>query len=76
MDSEGEGAVADAVCACRDGGNGNARGLLLITHRASSLQSADLIVVLKEGEVVEHGTYDELTENKDSELCGLMSELS
>lgn len=76
LDSEGEGAVADAIRACRDGGNGNSRGLLIITHRASSLQSADLIVVLKEGEVVEQGTFDELTDNKDSELCGLMSELS
>ena len=76
LDSEGEGAVTDAVRACRDGGNGNSRGLLLITHRASSLQSADLIVVLKEGEVVEQGTFDELTDNKDSELCGLMSDLS
>ncbi len=76
LDSEGEGAVADAIRACRDGGNGNSRGLLVITHRASSLQSADLIVVLKEGEVVEQGTFDELTDNKDSELCGLMSELS
>ena len=76
LDSEGEGAVADAVRACRDGGNGNSRGLLLITHRASSLQSADLIVVLKEGEIVEQGTFDELTDNKDSELCELMSELS
>ena len=76
MDSEGEGAVTDAVRACRDGGNGSSRGLLLITHRASSLQSADLIVVLKEGEVVEQGTFDELTGDKDSELCGLMSELS
>lgn len=75
MDSEGEGAVTDAVRACRNGGNGSSRGLLLITHRASSLQSADWIVVLKEGEVVEQGTF-ELTDNKDSELCGLMSELS
>jgi len=76
LDSEGEGAVTDAVRACRNGGNGSSRGLLLITHRASSLQSADLIVVLKEGEVVEQGTFDELTDKKDSELCGLMSELS
>lgn len=76
LDSEGEGAVADAIRACRDGGNGNCRGLLVITHRASSLQSADLIVVLKDGEVVEHGTFEELTDNKDSELCVLMSELS
>jgi len=75
MDSEGEGAVTDAVHACRDGGDGNAIGLLLITHRASTLQAADMIVVLKEGEVVEQGTYDELTADKESVLCDLMTEL-
>jgi ABC-type multidrug transport system fused ATPase/permease subunit len=75
MDSEGEGAVTDAVHACRDGGDGNAIGLLLITHRASTLQAADIIVVLKEGEVVEQGTYDELAADKDSVLCDLMTEL-
>ena len=75
MDVEGENAVTDAVHACRDGDDGRSRGLLLITHRASTLQIADLIVVLKDGEVVEQGTYEELSENKESELCGLMSEL-
>jgi len=76
MDVEGENAVTDAVHACRDGDDGQSRGLLLITHRASTLQIADLIVVLKDGEVVEQGTYEELSENKESELCELMSELA
>ena len=75
LDSEGENAVTDAVHACRDGDDGETRGLLLITHRASTLQIADLIVVMKNGEIVENGTYDELTSNKESELCELMSEL-
>lgn len=76
MDAEGEGAVTAAVHSCRAGENGSSRGLLLITHRASTLQNADMIVVLKEGRVVEKGTYEELSEDKDSELCELMSELS
>ena len=71
LDAEGENAVTDAVQACRD----QSRGLLLITHRASTLQIADLIVVLKDGNIVEQGTYAELSENKESELCNLMSEL-
>jgi len=75
MDVEGENAVQDAVHACRDGVAGQSRGLLLITHRASTLQIADLIVVLKDGKVVEQGTYKKLTGNKESELCELMSEL-
>ena len=76
MDVEGETAVTDAVHACRDGGaEGQSRGLLLITHRASTLQIADMIVVLKDGKVVEQGTYKQLTKNKKSELCELMAEL-
>ncbi len=76
MDAEGDYAVADAVQACRDGDEGGAkRGLLLITHRASSLKLADRIVVLKDGEVVEQGSYDGLAKNKESELCQLMPDL-
>ena len=76
LDAEGEIAVTDAVHACRDGDNGRSMGLLLITHRASTLQIADLIIVLKDGEVVEQGSYDELSADKESALCELMSELA
>ena len=75
LDAEGESAVADAVHACRDGEDGQSRALLLITHRASTLQIADLIVVLQDGKVVEKGTYDKLSKKKTSLLCELMSEL-
>jgi ATP-binding cassette subfamily B protein len=76
LDAEGESAVTDAVHACRNGDNGLSMGLLLITHRAPTLQIADSIIVLKDGEVVEEGTYDELSEDKGSALCELMSELA
>ena len=36
------------------------RAVLLISHRFSSVRSADRIYVLHEGRVVEHGTHDEL----------------
>ena len=76
MDAEGEKAVADVVTACRDGNaDGLKRGLLLISHRVASLQLADKIVVLKDGEIVEQGSYEELSRNKDSELCQLMPDL-
>lgn len=72
MDFEGESAVADAVEACR---TSPGRALLLITHRAKSLDLADEVVVLKEGEIVERGTFEELKDNKQSELCELMPDL-
>ena len=77
LDAEGEEAVMDAVHACRSGEDGDAtRGLLLITHRASTLKVADIIVVLKEGRVVSQGSFEELTRRKDSELCELMAKLA
>jgi ABC-type multidrug transport system fused ATPase/permease subunit len=72
MDFEGETAVKDAVEACR-GSPG--RGLLLITHRTKSLELADEVIVLKDGVVVEQGTFQELKDNKESELCELMPDL-
>jgi ATP-binding cassette subfamily B protein len=36
------------------------RSVLLISHRFSSVRSADRIYVLHEGRVVESGTHDEL----------------
>ena len=36
------------------------RSVLLISHRFSSVRAADRIYVLHEGQIVEHGTHDEL----------------
>lgn len=72
LDFEGEGALADAVEACRAGPG---KGLLLITHRQKTLQLSDKVVVLKEGNIVESGSFNELSENKGSELCKLIPDL-
>jgi len=75
LDADGKVAVADIVQACRSGSGGKKRGLLLITHRIESMQLADSIVVLKDGVIVEKGTYSELSVNSNSELCKLMPDL-
>jgi ATP-binding cassette subfamily B protein len=80
MDAEGDNAVSDAVKNCRSGEGSSSssskkRGLLLISHRVTSLELADVIVVLKDGEIVEKGSYNELVENKESALCHLMPDL-
>jgi ATP-binding cassette subfamily B protein len=36
--------------------------VLLISHRFSSVRSADRIYVMNEGEVIEHGSHEELIE--------------
>ena len=46
------------------------RTVLLISHRFSSVRSADRIYVLAEGEVIEHGTHEELID-----LAGVYAEL-
>ena len=38
----------------------NGRTMLIIAHRLSTITSADLILVIEEGQVVESGTHEEL----------------
>ena len=40
------------------------RTSLVIAHRLSTVQNADLIVVMKKGEIIERGTHEELITNK------------
>jgi len=41
------------------------RTTLIIAHRLSTVQNADLIYVLKQGKIIEQGTHKELIEKKD-----------
>ncbi|MGH8929674.1 MAG: ABC transporter ATP-binding protein [Egibacteraceae bacterium] len=55
LDTENEQALYAAMAEVRRG-----RTTLLIAHRLSTIRSADLVVVLDEGRVVESGGYDQL----------------
>ena len=55
LDSESEGLIQDGLWALRRG-----RTTFVIAHRLSTIQSADQILVLEEGEIVEQGTHDVL----------------
>ena len=55
LDSESEAMIQDGLRTLRRG-----RTAFVIAHRLSTIQSADQILVLEGGEVVERGTHDEL----------------
>ena len=55
LDSESEALIQDGLKALRRG-----RTTFVIAHRLSTIQSADQILVLEGGEIVERGTHDEL----------------
>ena len=55
LDSESEEMIQDALKRLRHG-----RTTFVIAHRLSTIRSADQILVLEGGEIVERGTHDEL----------------
>jgi ABC-type multidrug transport system fused ATPase/permease subunit len=55
LDSESEAAIQDGLRTLRRG-----RTTFVIAHRLSTIQSADQILVLDAGAIVERGTHDEL----------------
>jgi subfamily B ATP-binding cassette protein MsbA len=55
LDSESEAMIQDGLKALRRG-----RTTFVIAHRLSTIQSADQILVLEAGEIVERGTHEEL----------------
>jgi len=55
LDSESEEMIQDALRRLRHG-----RTTFVIAHRLSTIRSADQILVLEGGEIVERGTHDEL----------------
>jgi subfamily B ATP-binding cassette protein MsbA len=55
LDSESEAMIQDGLKALRQG-----RTTFVIAHRLSTIRSADQILVLEHGEIVERGTHEEL----------------
>lgn len=60
LDPQTEAAFFDRLADEARAGRADGRITLLISHRFSTVRSADLIVVLESGRVTEHGTHEEL----------------
>ncbi|KAH9088315.1 hypothetical protein Ae201684P_003009 [Aphanomyces euteiches] len=61
LDHESERLVQDAIDRAKMD-----RTVILISHRLSSIKSADRIAVIADGRVVEEGTFAELAQHHDS----------
>jgi ATP-binding cassette, subfamily B (MDR/TAP), member 1 len=59
LDSESETVVQNALDKAAEG-----RTTVVVAHRLSTIQKADVIYVLEGGRVVEHGTHEELVHHK------------
>ncbi|WP_212845824.1 ABC transporter ATP-binding protein [Catellatospora sp. IY07-71] len=67
LDAEAEAEITDRLRAHRAG-----RTSLLISHRLNTVREADLIVVLRDGEIAERGTHDGLV-TTDGEYARLFA---
>ena len=68
LDAQGTSAVQDAIDACRQANC----GLLVISHKASTLEVADNVVVLQDGSIVEEGSLKDLS-TKEGVLKSLVN---
>jgi len=68
LDNESESLVQEAL---DDLQKQKKRTTLVIAHRLSTIRDADLIVVMRYGEVVEHGNFETLMASKTGTFAAL-----
>lgn len=80
LDTATEQSVQEALQALRGGGADGAQGLrrtmLIIAHRLSTVQNADVIFVLEEGRVVEQGSHEALLARPNGRYAELVMKMS
>lgn len=52
------------------------RTTLIVAHRLSTISHADIIIVLREGEIIERGSHDELLDKPDGVYAAMWREQS
>lgn len=76
LDAESEHLVQQAIDGMivrgKSKGSGSSMTVIIVAHRLSTVRSADRIFVIKEGQVVEEGSHDDLIENQDGPYSQLI----
>jgi ABC-type multidrug transport system fused ATPase/permease subunit len=78
LDSESEHLVQRAIDGMlargrqTNGSGGGAMTVLIVAHRLSTVRNADKIIVIREGQVVETGTHNDLVEREDGFYSNLI----
>jgi len=70
LDTVTEHAVQEALQAL-----GRGKTVVVVAHRLTTVQDADLIVVVDNGVVIEQGTHDELIAREDGKYAELVMRL-
>ena len=60
VDNETEAQIQQAIENLHNGSEGEKQTLIVIAHRLTTIMKADRILVLKDGQIVERGTHEEL----------------
>lgn len=59
LDSTNQAAVLDAIHGAKDG-----RTVIMVTHKIAVMQQCDRILVVHDGQIAEHGSYQQLIDRK------------
>lgn len=76
LDAESEAQVQGAIdhmLARGNGSDGSSMTVVVVAHRLSTVRNADIIFVVKAGQVVEQGQHDELIKNVNGSYYNLVS---
>ncbi|MDX1641899.1 MAG: ATP-binding cassette domain-containing protein, partial [Balneolaceae bacterium] len=68
LDTESERYIQQSIDALK-----GSMTVVIIAHRLSTIKNSDLIYVLEKGEIIESGTYDELSLNSESRFAQMVA---
>jgi ABC-type multidrug transport system fused ATPase/permease subunit len=73
LDAESEHLVQQAIDDMLTRGKGDsAMTVIIVAHRLSTVRSADRIFVIRDGQVVEEGSHDDLIDNPEGAYSALI----